>query len=174
MNILPTFKENAFLTLVIKDNFVYANLAYSNLIAQRTYILSDRTDLSPLKFRLDDFAFTKEFWYEYFDSLEKVFDWDIVDRTYEGIFKIKEFEREEVGVSGIKVLIDDNQPFFKNILISLKEFSSDISIKILDDKYINQLMYGFLDRMGYTQIYWIDLDISHFSIYVAKKEHKTA
>lgn len=174
MNILPTFKENAYLTLVIKDNFVYANLAYSNLIAQRTYILSDRTDLSPLKFRLDDLAFTKEFWYEYFDSLEKVFDWDIVDRAYEGIFKIKEFEHEEVGVSGIKVLIDDNQPFFKNILISLKDFSSDISIKILDDKYISQLMYGFLDRMGYTQVYWVDLDISHFSIYVTKKENISA
>ncbi len=170
MNILPTFKENAYLTLLIKDNFIYANLAYSNLIAQRTFLLSDSTDLSPLKFRLDDITFTKEFWFEYFDSLEKFFDWDIVDRTYEGIFKIKGFEHEEVGVSGIKVLIDDNQPFFKNIFISLKDFSRDISIKILDDKYINQLMYGFVQRMGYSQIYWIDLDISHFSIYTAKTE----
>ncbi|NLE30904.1 hypothetical protein GX618_01350, partial [Candidatus Dojkabacteria bacterium] len=89
MNILPTFKENAYLTLLIKDNFIYANLAYSNLVAQRTFLLSDSTDLSPLKFRLDDITFTKEFWFEYFDSLEKFFDWDIVDRTYEGIFKIK-------------------------------------------------------------------------------------
>lgn len=174
MNTLPTFKENAYLTLVIKDNFIYANLAYSNLVAQRTFVLSDSTDLSPLKFRLDDFTFTKYFWYEYFDSLEKVFDWDIVDRTYEGVFKIKEFEHEEVGVSGIKILVDDNQPFFKNIFISLKEFSRDISIKLLDDKYINQLLSGFLDRMGYDEIVWIDLDISHFSVYSAVKENVTS
>ncbi len=171
MNTLPTFKENAYLTLVIKDNFIYANLAYSNLVAQRTFVLSDATDLSPLKFRLDDFSFTKDFWFEYLDSLEKVFDWDIVDRTYEGVFKIKGFEREEVGVSGIKVLVDDNQPFFKNIFVSLKEFSRDISIKLLDDKYISQLLNGFLDRMGYNEIVWIDLDISHFSIYRAKIEN---
>ena len=31
-------------------------------------------------------------------------------------------------------------------------------------------MYGFVQRMGYSQIYWIDLDISHFSIYTAKTE----
>lgn len=165
MSTLPILKKSSFLTLLIKDNFVYANLAYSDLTAERTYILSDSTDLSPLKFRLDDLIFSKNFWYDYFDSLEKVFDWDIVDRTFEGIFKIKEFEREEVGVSGIKVVIDDNQPFFKKIFLSIKEFSNDISLKILDNKQFELLSSGIRDRLYYDDVFWIDLDISHFSVF---------
>ena len=165
MDILPILKQNAFLTLLIKDNFIFANLAYSDLAAERTYILSESTDLSPLKFRLDDSTFTKGFWFEYFNSLERMFDWDIVNRDFEGSFRIKKFVKEEVGVSGIKVLIDDNQPFFKNIFTSLKEFSNDIALKVLDDKYMEVISRGVMERLGYNDVIWIDLDISHFSIY---------
>ena len=165
MNTLPMLKKNAYLTLFMKDNFVYANLAYSDMSAERTYILSDSTDLSPLKFRLDDLTFSKEFWFEYFDSLERLFDWDIVDRTFDGVFKIKEFEREEVGVSGIKVVVDDNQPFFKKIVVSLREFSNDIAIKVLDNKQYELLIEGLMKRLLYNDIIWIDLDISHFSLF---------
>ncbi len=174
MNQLPMLNKNAYLTLLIKDNFIYANLAYSDITSQKTYILSDSTDLSPLKFRLDDLSFSKDFWYEYFDSLEKIFDWDIVDRTYEGIFKIKNFEKEEIGVSGIKVIVDDNQPFFKNILISLKEFSNDIALKILDNRQFEVLIEGLVNRLGYNDVIWIDLDISHFSIYRKKNIHTSS
>ncbi len=169
MEILPILKENAYLTLLIKDNFVHANLSYTNFSAQRTFILSDSTDLSPLKFRLDDFTFTKNFWFEYFDALEKLFDWDIIERKYEGVFQIKEFEKEEVGVSGIKVLVDDNQPFFQNIFNSLKDFSKDIHLKIMDDRYVEYLSSGFLDRLGYSDVVWLDLDISHFTLYRAHR-----
>lgn len=169
MNTLPMLRKSAYLNLLIKDNFVYANLAYSDISAQRTYILSDATDLSPLKFRLDDLTFSKNFWYEYFNSLERVLDWDIVDRSFEGIFKIKEFEREEVGVTGIKVLIDDDQPFFKKIFLSIREFSNDISLKILDNKQFKLLTSGIQERVYYDDVIWIDLDISHFSIFRNKK-----
>lgn len=169
MDILPMLKQNAFLTLLIKDNFIFANLAYSDFTAQRTYLLSDTTDLSPLKFRLDDITFTKNFWFEYFNSLEKLFDWDIVDRTYEGVFKIQKFVKEEVGVSGIKVIVDDNQPFFKNIFTSIKDFSKDIALKILDDRHIEMLSRGIIERFGYEDVVWVDLDISHFSVYRTKK-----
>lgn len=169
MNTLPILKKNTFLTFLIKDNFIFANLAYSDITSQRTYILSDSTDLSPLKFRLDDLTFSTNFWYEYFNSLEKIFDWDIVDRTFEGIFKIKQFEREEVGVSGIKVIIDDNQPFFKKIFLSIKEFSNDISLKVLDNKQFEILTGGIRDRLYYDDIFWLDLDISHFSVFRNRK-----
>lgn len=170
MDILPVLKKNSYLTLLIKDNYIYANLAYTDLSVQRTYVLSDKTDLSPLKFRLDDIVFNKEFWFEYFDSLEKVFDWDIVDRGWGDNFKIKEFEREEVGVTGIKVIVDDNQSFFKKIYLSLKEFSKDIVLRILDDKYMEVLVNGLVNRLEYDDIVWLDLDFSHFSIYRGKKE----
>ncbi|KKP65515.1 MAG: hypothetical protein UR61_C0019G0008 [candidate division WS6 bacterium GW2011_GWE1_34_7] len=170
MDILPVLKKNSYLTVLIKDNYISANLAYTDLSVQRTYVLSDRTDLSPLKFRLDDIVFNKEFWFEYFNSLEKVFDWDIIDREWGDNFKIKEFEREEVGVTGIKVIVDDNQPFFKNIFLSLKEFSKDIVLRILDDRYMEVLVKGLVNRLEYDDIVWLDLDFSHFSIYRGKKE----
>ena len=147
METLPILRKNAYLHILIKDNDIFANLAYTDPLAQRTYILTDRCNLSPLRFRLDDMVFSSSFWYEYFDSLEKVFDWDIVDRKWESIFRIKEFEREEVGVSGIKILIDDNQPFLR-IYSFLKEFSKDFVLRVLDDRYMESVVTGLVNRLG--------------------------
>jgi len=168
MSTLPILKQNAYLGVFVKDNHIFANLAYTDFSAQKTYMLSDVTDLSPLKFRMDDIVFNKHFWFEYFDSLEKVFDWEIVDRRWDGIFKIVEFQSEGVGVSGIKFLVDDNQPFFNNIFLSLKDFSKDIALRILDDKYMKGLIEGLRERLGYEDILWIDLDLSHFTVYRSK------
>lgn len=165
MDTLPILKQNAYLTVLVKDNHIFANLAYTDFLAQKTYILSDITDLSPLKFRMDDIVFNKSFWFEYFDSLEKEFDWNIVDRQWSDIFKIAKFQSEGEGVGGIKVLVDDNQPFFNNIYLSLKEFSKDIALRIVDDKYMKNLIEGLRSRLGYEDILWIDMDLSHFTIY---------
>lgn len=165
MDTLPILKQNAYLTVLVKDNRIFANLAYTDFLAQKTYVLSDMTDLSPLKFRMDDIVFNKGFWSEYFDSLEKEFDWNIVDRKWGDIFKIANFESEGEGVSGIKVLVDDNQPFFNNIYLSLKEFSRDIVLRIVDDKYMRNLIESLRSRLGYEDIMWIDVDLSHFTIY---------
>ena len=168
MDNLPITQKNAYLTLLIKDNCIYAHLAYYDFSAQRTYVITDVTDLSSLKYRLDDIVFGRTFWYEYFISLEKVFDWDIVDKAWGDNIKMLEFVREEVGVSGIKIIIDDNQPFFKNIFTSLKSFSNDVVLRVLDDKYIEQLLRGLQQRLGYEDILWLDLDLAHFSFYRAK------
>ena len=165
MSTLPILKQNAYLSVFVKDNHIFANLAYTDFLAQKTYMLSDVTDLSPLKFRMDDIVFNKQFWFEYFDSLEKIFDWDIVDRRWDGIFKIVDFQSEGVGISGVKILVDDNQPFFNNIFLSLKEFSKDITLRVVDDKYMQVLIEGLRERIGYEDILWIDLDLSHFSVY---------
>ncbi len=174
MDNLPILRKNSYLDILIKDNCIFANLAYTDLSENKTYILSDKTDLTPLKFRLDDIVFTKSFWFEYFNSLEEVFDWDIVDRVWKDIFKLKEFESEGVGVSGIRVVVDDNQPFFRNIYLSLKEFSKDISLRMLDDRYMEVLFNSLLEELGYSDILWVDLDISHFSIYRARKEQEAS
>ncbi|MDD4381900.1 MAG: hypothetical protein PHE21_00965, partial [Candidatus Dojkabacteria bacterium] len=112
MSKLPILQKNAYLSLVIKDNGIWAHLSYTDYNAQREYILSDYTDLNPLKQRLDDEFFTKNFWYEYFDNLEKVFNWDIVNREREKIFMFVNFKEEGEGVSGVRVLVDENQKFF--------------------------------------------------------------
>ena len=165
MDTLPILKQNAYLTVLVKDNHLFANLAYTDFLAQKTYVLSDITDLSPLKFRMDDIVFNKGFWLEYFNSLEKEFDWNIVDRQWGDIFRIANFESEGEGVSGIRVLVDDNQPFFNKIYLSLKEFSRDIVLRIVDDKYMKSMIESLRGRLGYEDIMWIDMDLSHFTIY---------
>lgn len=169
MNTLPILKKNAYLTLLIKDNHIFANLAYTDFVAQKTYMLSDTTDLSPLKFRMDDIVFNGEFWFEYFDSLEKVLGWDIVDRQWQGVFKIVDFQDEGEGVSGIKVLVDDNQPFFNKIYTSLKEFSKDITLRVTDDKYMKGIIDGLRGRLEYEDILWVDIDLSHFTVYRSRE-----
>ncbi len=170
MSNLPILKKNAYLTVLIKDNNIFANLAYTDFSAQKTYMLSDSVDLSPLKFRMDDIVFNKSFWSEYFNSLEKEFEWDIVDRDWQGVFKVKEFQDEGVGVGGVKILVDDNQPFFNRIYLSLKEFSKDIALRVVDDLYMRNLIEGLKNRLGYTDLIWMDFDLSHFSIYRSKEK----
>lgn len=173
MNTLPILKKNAYLTLLIKDNHIFANLAYTDFVAQKTYMLSDTTDLSPLKFRMDDIVFNGEFWFEYFNSLEKVLGWNIVDRQWQGVFKIVDFQDEGEGVSGIKILVDDNQPFFNKIYHSLKEFSKDIALRIVDDKYMKGIIEGLRNRLGYEDILWVDIDLSHFTVYRSRDKQSS-
>lgn len=169
MNTLPILQKNAYLTILVKDNCIFANLAYTDIHSNRSYIISDTTDLSPLKLRMDDLVFTESFWYEYFDQLEKVFDWEIVDRKWQGIFKFVDFVDEGNGLSGIKVLIDDRQPFFKNIYTSLNEISKDISVRILDDTYTKNILNGMMERLGYRDVVFLDLDVSHFTYFRASR-----
>ncbi|KKQ10799.1 MAG: hypothetical protein US23_C0023G0003 [candidate division WS6 bacterium GW2011_GWE1_36_69] len=109
MSTLPMLEKNSYLSLVISDNNIWAHLAYTDHNANREYILSDFTDLNPLKQRLDDDFFTKNFWYEYFDNLEKVFNWNIVDKNAYGIFSFRKFQEEGDGISGITRPLEHSQ-----------------------------------------------------------------
>lgn len=169
MSKLPILQKNAYLSMVIKDNGIWAHLSYTDHNAQREYILSDFTDLNPLKQRLDDEFFTKNFWYEYFDNLEKVFNWDIVNRDKEKLFMFVDFQDEGDGVSGVRVLVDENQKFFDKIFASLRGFSNDIALRIIDDSYIYNLLEGLVERLGYEDLIYADLDLMNFKIYRAMK-----
>ena len=169
MSKLPILQKNAYLSLVVKDNSIWAHLAYTDHNAGREYILSDFTDLNPLKQRLDDEFFTRKFWYEYFDNLEKVFNWDIVDRDTYRLQMYKTFKDEGVGLTGIRVLVDENQKYFNTIFSSLREFSKDIAVRIVDDSYIYNLLEGLLGRMEYDDILYVDMDLLDFKIYRGRK-----
>ena len=66
MKNLSLLEKNAYLSIIIKDNGIWAHLAYTDFNAGREYILSDFTDLTPLRYRLDDDVFNRKFWQEYF------------------------------------------------------------------------------------------------------------
>lgn len=166
-------EKNSYLSLVISDNNIWAHLAYTDHNANREYILSDFTDLNPLKQRLDDDFFTKNFWYEYFDNLEKVFNWNIVDRNGYGIFSFRKFTEEGDGISGIRILMDENQKYFNKIFSSLRAFSNDIALRVMDETYMRGMLEGLTQKLGYDDLLFLDLDLQDFKIYRAFKDKQT-
>ncbi len=169
MSKLPLFEKNAYLSIVIKDNGLWTHLAYTDHNASREYILSDFTDLNPLRYRLDDEVFNINFWNEYFNSLEKIFSWDIVQKDKANIFTFKKFSKEGDGVSGVRIQIDDNQKFFTKIFNSIRTFSNDISLRVIDDKYMYSLLDGISEKLGYEDLLYIDMDIYDFTVYRVRK-----
>lgn len=169
MSKLPLLEKNAYLSVLIKDNGIWSHLAYTDHDANREYVISDFTDLSPLKHRLDDEVFSKIFWFEYFDNLEKVFTWDLVDRDKNSVFKFRNFKTEGDGVTGIRIQIDDNQKFFDKIFASVREFSKDISLRVVDDRYMHNLLDGLIDKSEYDDLMYIDMDIMDFSVFRVSK-----
>lgn len=165
MSKLSILEKNAYLNILVKNNGIWVYLAYSDLNAAREYVLSDYTDLNALRFLLDDNVFTKEFWFDYFDNLEKVFNWDIVDRDKDSVFTFRPFKEEGDGISGVRVQIDDNQAFFTKVFDSVRDFSSDISLRVVDDKFMYTLLDGLCDRMNCDDMLYIDMDIYDFSIF---------
>jgi hypothetical protein len=168
---LPLLEKNAYLSMVIKDNGIWSHLAYTDHNANREYILSDFTDINPLKYRLDDDIFSKDFWYKYFDNLEKVFNWDLVDRNALAVFTFRKFKNEGDGLTGIRIKIDDNQKFFEKIFSSIRDFSRDISLRVLDDQYMYNILDGLIDKSEYQDIMYLDMDLMDFSIFRVKKEY---
>jgi hypothetical protein len=166
-------EKNSYLSLVISDNNIWAHLAYTDHNASREYILSDFTDLNPLKQRLDDDFFTKNFWYEYFDNLEKVFNWNVVDRNGYGIFSFRKFTEEGDGISGIRILMDENQKYFNKIFSSLRAFSNDIALRVMDEVYMRGMLEGLTQKLGYDDLLFLDLDLQDFKIYRAFKDKET-
>lgn len=169
MQNLSILQKNAYLSVIIKDNGVWAHLAYTDFNAGREYILSDFTDLTPLRYRLDDDLFSKQFWFDYFTNLEKVFNWDLLNRSKSSPFVTLNFEKEGVGISGIRMQIDDNQKFFDRIFSSVRDFSKDIALRVVDDLYVQKVLEGFIKRTEYSDLMYVDMDLLDFSVFRVRK-----
>ncbi len=169
---LSILEKNSYINILIKDNGIWVHLAYMDYNADREYILSDYTDLNALKFLLDDNVFTKEFWFDFFNNLEAVFNWNIVDRDNASIFTFRPFHDEGDGVSGVRVQIDDNQPFFQEIFNSVREFSNDVSLRVIDDRYMESLLQGLATRLAIDDLMILDMDLFDFSIFRVRTEYE--
>ncbi len=165
MSKLSLLEKNAYISMIIKDNGIWTHLAYTDHNAKREYILSDFTNISPLEFRLDDSVFSKNFWFEYFNNLEKIFSWNIVDRNSLAIFTFRKFKEEGDGISGIRIQIDDNQKFFDKIFQSVRNFSNDIALRVVDDQYMQSLLEGLSNRINYDDLVYVDMDLYDFSVF---------
>ena len=165
MSKLSLLKKNAYLTIVVKDNAIWSHLAYVDYNNDIQYILSDYTDISHFNKRLDDYLFMENFWDEYFILLEKLFGWKLIQRVEGGLNRMVECEEENIGVNGIKVLVDDNQEFLPNIFHSITQYSHDIAVRVLDAQSMREIVGKLSEKLGYEDMIYIDLDINSFQIY---------
>ncbi len=172
MDKLPILKKNAYLTIVVKDNAIWSHLAYVDYSSEVQYILSDYTDISHLKRRLDDYLFMEGFWREYFTLLQKSFGWEFMESLDKNLNRVVEFEDENYGLGGIKVLVDDNQDFLANIFHSLSQYSHDIAVRVMDVSYMRKLIGKFSEKLGYENLIYMDLDIESLQIYRVNREGK--
>ena len=172
MNKLPILEKNAYLTIVVKDNAIWSHLGYVDYSSDIQYILTDYTDISHLKKRLDDYIFMEEFWKEYFTLLQKTFDWKMVESLDSDLNRLVEFREENFGLSGIKVLVDDNQDFLINIFHSISQYSHDITVRVMDTPYIRKIIGKLSEKLDYDNLIYIDLDLDSFQIYCVNRRNK--
>lgn len=170
MDKLPILQKNAYLTIVVKDNAIWSHLAYVDYSSEVQYILSDYTDISHLKRRLDDYIFMEGFWREYFTLLQNNFGWEFMSSLDKNLNRVIEFKDENYGLSGIKVLVDDNQDFLTNIFHSLSQYSHDIAVRVMDVSYMRKLIGRFSEKLDYENLIYMDLDIESLQIYRVNRQ----
>jgi hypothetical protein len=174
MDKLPLLKQNAYLKVIVKDNAIWSHLAYSDFSNDVQYILSDYTDISHLKRRLDDYIFMENFWKEYFQLLEENFGWNMFDSLDKNLNRLITFKDENVGLSGVKVYVDDNQMFVTNIFQSISQYSHDIAVRVINTSYIHKLIGKLSEKLNYQQIIYIDLDINSFQIHKVDRAKRSS
>jgi hypothetical protein len=172
MDKLPILQKNAYLTIVVKDNAIWSHLAYVDYSSEVQYILSDYTDISHLRRRLDDYIFMEGFWREFFTLLQKNFGWEFMESLDKNLNRVIEFKDENYGLGGIKVLVDDNQDFLTNIFHSLSQYSHDIAVRVMDVSYMRKLIGKFSEKLDYENLIYMDLDIESLQIYRVNRQGK--
>mgnify|MGYP001148524723 CR=1 FL=1 len=174
MNKLPILQKNAYLIIVVKNNAIWSHLAYVDYSSEIQYVLTDYTDISHLKRRLDDYIFMEEFWKEYFTLLQNTFDWKMMKSLDSDLNRVIEFKDENYGLGGIKVLVDDNQDFLTNIFHSISQYSHDITVRVMDTPYIRKMIGKLSEKLDYENLLYIDLDIESFQIYRVNRKNKVS
>ena len=172
MDKLPLLEKNAYLTIVVKNNAIWSHLAYVDYSNEIQYILTDYTDISHLRRRLDDYIFMEEFWKEYFFTLQKTLDWEMFKSIDSDLNRVIQFKDENYGLSGVKVLVDDNQDFLTNIFHSISQYSHDITVRVMDTPYIRKIIGKLSEKLNYQSLIYIDLDINSFQIYRVNRNNK--
>lgn len=154
---LPDLDKNAHLYVLVNRSRISAHLAYGDYSIGRSYVLKDS-----LKIDSAELMYESKFWKDYFNTLEKVFNWNIF-RGRSG--EIMSFVSEGIGVTGVTVVTIDRQMSSHSIISSLRAFSQEIKVRMVGKGYVKELCEGISEKFGYTDITLLDLNLMDFSIY---------
>jgi hypothetical protein len=167
MSKLPLLSKNASLSVYISQNFIYAHLAYSHYDIKRSYIFKD---VSPFNRHFNDFSDTEtlDFWLSYFKCLEEKWSWKILK---DGVVKgVTNFENEGVGVNVCQISILKSHHSYKQVFDSLRKFSLDLKLSVVDKVTDQSLFQGISSYLQYEDILFLDLNSRFFKISRLEKE----
>lgn len=152
---LPNIDKNAYLSVFLNNQTIYANLAYVDYTSGRNYILSDITQVDD-----KEVVYSFDFWNEYFDCIREKFNWEIFREK-----NIIPITAEGIGLGALTVHISGHHYDVDKILGFLREVSFQIKFKVVTSDYIRRLMDGVSSKVGYEDIVYINLDLFDFDIF---------
>lgn len=163
MRKLPLLQKNAILSIEVGRNSITSVLAYSHYDINRNYLLTDKSFIDPDSDPLG----TAEFWNDYFQSLSTKFNWVILNQAPKEYFlgRIKPFEDEGQGVNGIEICVTPSIKKQKGVFVALHNFLPGAEIISSDPQFINSLLVGLAEKLGYKELMMLDLNLMRFDLW---------
>lgn len=158
---LPNIDKNAYLSIFLRNQTIYANLAYVDYTSGRNYVLSDITYIH----NDEEIVYSSEFWNEYFSKLSEKFNWEIISNK-----NVVMISAEGVGVGAVTVHISGHSFDVDKVISHVREVSFEISFKVVNQDYIRRVLDGISPKLGYDDVVYINLDLFDFDIFRVSKE----
>lgn len=162
---LPNLEKNSFLSILIKNGDVYANLAYVDYNSGRNYIFSDVLQVS----NIEDILLQDQFWVEYFDKLARKFNWQFFRER-----EIMNVVAEGIGLSGIVIYYANKKHNLDEIISKIRDVSLNIEFVSVDSTFTLKLLKGISQKLNYKDVLYINVDIQNFSIFRVVNTDKKA
>jgi hypothetical protein len=159
MSSLSLLSKNAYLSIYVTEHFIYASLAYSHYDENEFEILRD-VSLFPINLA-DDEIF--DFWLDYFENLEKLFNWNIFKKTSQTC-SLKDFTDKGVGIKGCFVKIVKYHPHYKKLIKSLREFLLDVKVSAIDASRKRNLYRSITSHLEYEDCLFLDLNFNFLNV----------
>lgn len=157
---LPNLEKSAQLLVEVSHDRLVSKLVYTDYTIGRHYVHSDIT--SPIPDTL-----TSQYLRTYIDSLSKMWDWQFFRPHSDEIMPLA---GEGFGIDGLNFYIDCRYYNKRDLLEIVRDVSKDISILNIDNNYIQDLLMGVANRLGYEDVVLLDLDLENTYIYRLRRE----
>ncbi len=157
---LPNLEKSANLLIELSHNRIVTKLAYTDYDIGRHYVLSDI--LSPVPSLL-----TSEFLKDYISAVEKQWDWQFFRNSSD---QVMPFTNEGFGLDSINVYVDSRHHDGRRLLEVIREVSKDITIITMDNSYIQDLLLGVANKLGYEDVLLLDMGLEDTFLYRLKRD----
>lgn len=171
MGKLSLLNKNAFLSIFANRSGLHATLAYSHYEIDRSYVFTDKTVIDWENDPVEEY----DFWLQYIESLGEKFEWNFLESSFSkfSMGKVKEFEDEGDGVVAIRFLFDGNLEARSRSMNAIQGYFPEITVEILDNKKVRDLLSKVAIRLGYTDALLLDVNLHRFDLYRSRVSDKT-